>query len=321
MRSDRPDEPTKRFADTFAKRPVVPRITRLPGARAWATTVVIAATVAAVVITVPMLGRIGGGSSNQTTVAVDTPITSGNAAKPNGTGTGTGEKKPEGSPTTTPPIVKPGSTIQRPGVTVTAPPAAVTTGAQLPPGQRPPAVNTGSTTETKTTTKTNQPVVPPRTGTTTTTTQNPPAARTTSGTSGAKPPVAAAPAGSVRVQNYASNRCIDVKDAASGVGVDGTPLQVWSCGDNANQKWLFTNGTVQSLGLCMDLAWASTNEGTPVQLVQCNGGWAQKFTLNAAHDLVNPTADKCVTAEGTGDGARLVLRSCNGSSAQKWRKI
>jgi hypothetical protein len=71
----------------------------------------------------------------------------------------------------------------------------------------------------------------------------------------------------------------------------------------------------------MDLARASTDENTTVRLVNCNGGWAQKFTLNGAGDLVNPTADKCVTAVASANGARLVLRTCAGTSNQKWHKI
>ncbi|MFC5267993.1 ricin-type beta-trefoil lectin domain protein [Kribbella qitaiheensis] len=150
---------------------------------------------------------------------------------------------------------------------------------------------------------------------------NPPQATTT--TAGSKPRVAAGNTATsgVLVQNYGSNRCVDVKDAQSGLGKDGTPLQLWDCARSSNQLWSFnSDGTVRSLGLCMDLAWASTDENTQIQLVNCNGGWAQKFTLNAAHDLVNPTADKCVTAVSTGNGARLVLRSCAGTSNQKWRK-
>ena len=42
--------------------------------------------------------------------------------------------------------------------------------------------------------------------------------------------------------------------------------------------------------------------------------------LNTAHDLVNPTAGKCVTADSTGNGARLVLRSCADTINQKWHK-
>jgi hypothetical protein len=325
VRSDRPDDsslPAKRFAETFAKRPAIPRITRLPGARAWATTAVTAAVVTTLAVSVPLLGRIGGGG-NQTTLAADPQITS---STPGGVKSDGGEKLPPVHPTTTPsgqPISKPGTTVvQRPGVTVTQPPATVTMPGK--PGATTTTTTTtksgtgtggGGTTKPATTTQPQKPradstqAPPPKVTPRTTTTSNPPQVQDASKSTG------------VLVQNFASNRCVDVKDSQAGTANDGTPLQLWDCASSSNQKWTFaSDGTVRSLGLCMDLAWASTDEGTAVQLVNCNGGWAQKFTLNGAHDLVNPQADKCVTADGTGNGARLTLRSCNGSSSQKWRK-
>jgi hypothetical protein len=137
-------------------------------------------------------------------------------------------------------------------------------------------------------------------------------------TSEGPPAVAAAPA---VLQNDGTNRCIDVQNSTDGIGRDGTPLQVWDCKGVANQEWVFqTDGTVRSMGLCMDLAWASTADGTQVQLVNCNGGWAQKFALSNQHELVNPSSGKCVTADAPGNGGKLTLRGCSGGAGQKWHK-
>jgi hypothetical protein len=291
----------------------VPRLTRLPNRRAWSTTAVLAALVAGGIFAVPLLGRIGS-NQPQAAYAADAPVTS---TTPGGPATVRGgEPAPGSHPTTAraglPPKAPGSPTIQRPGVTVTGPPS---TGPATiaPPGQRPPSI-----------TRTANPPQQGRPTAQTTTGTAPTAGRTTAGTTTSNPPqVQSAPGVTgVGVQNYGSNRCIDVKDGQSGIGKDGTPLQLWDCAQSSNQKWSFnSDGSVRSLGLCMDLAWASTAENTQIQLVSCNGGWAQKFTLNAAHDLVNPTADKCVTAESSGNGARLVLRSCAGTSNQKWHKV
>ncbi|KUO11461.1 RICIN domain-containing protein [Streptomyces sp. DSM 15324] len=119
------------------------------------------------------------------------------------------------------------------------------------------------------------------------------------------------------VHGYGSGRCIDV----TGSGGDGTPLQIWDCTGAAQQTWRFmSDGTVRSLGMCMDVAWGSTRNGAVIQLARCSGNPAQQFRLNAAHDLVNPQADKCVDVkdQGTGNGTRLQLWDCNGRSNQKW---
>lgn len=119
-----------------------------------------------------------------------------------------------------------------------------------------------------------------------------------------------------------SNRCVDVTDAKNGKGKDGTPLQIWDCAGTANQKWDFRgDGTVRSLGLCMDVAWGSRDDGAVIQLARCSGNPAQQFVLSTAGDLVNPQADKCVDVKdnATGDGARLLLWTCAGTPNQKWR--
>jgi hypothetical protein len=266
---------------------------------------VVAAVVAGTAFAAPLLVRQAQGSSEAATLPVGATITPAGTPTAGRPSTKPGQP-PVGRPTKTP-VVRPSPLPpHRPGsVPVPGPPATGTAGAA---GRHSSGV---ATTTTRPSIRNNPPAA-------TTTQPKPP--RTASGAP--KPPVfVAAPAGSVPVRNVGSNRCIDVKDSQNGIGRDGTPLQLWDCAGSANQGWTFnSDGTIRSMGLCMDLAWASTADNTQVQLVNCNGGWAQKFTLNNANDLVNPTADKCVTAVGSGNGANLVLRSCAGTPEQKWHR-
>jgi hypothetical protein len=137
-----------------------------------------------------------------------------------------------------------------------------------------------------------------------------------------KPPTKKPAAKGFAIIGKGSDRCVDVTDAKSGKGKDGTPLQIWDCAGTANQKWDFRgDGTVRSLGLCMDVAWGSRDDGAVIQLARCSGNPAQQFVLSTAGDLVNPQADKCVDVKdnATGDGARLQLWTCAGTPNQKWR--
>ncbi|MBK6013919.1 RICIN domain-containing protein, partial [Streptomyces sp. MBT53] len=120
------------------------------------------------------------------------------------------------------------------------------------------------------------------------------------------------------IYSHASNKCIEM---VAHKGTDGSPLQIWSCGTKNWQKWDFrSDGTVRSMGLCMDVAWGSSANGAVIQLAVCSGNPAQQFRLNSSNDLVNPQANKCVDVKDqkTGNGTRLQLWDCNGQDNQKW---
>jgi hypothetical protein len=143
-----------------------------------------------------------------------------------------------------------------------------------------------------------------------------------SGSTKASPSKSTAPT-TVEIIGFGSNRCIDVTGSSDGVGHDGTRLQLWDCEGTPNQRWRFmSDGTVRSLGLCMDVANADSADGTAIQVADCSGNPAQQFRLNSAHDLTNPQANKCVDAtdQQTANGTKLQLWSCGGTSNQKWKK-
>ncbi|MEU1049280.1 ricin-type beta-trefoil lectin domain protein [Streptomyces sp. NPDC005897] len=120
------------------------------------------------------------------------------------------------------------------------------------------------------------------------------------------------------IYGHASNRCIEVTGHK---WRDGAPLQIADCTGKNWQKWDFRpDGTIRSLGLCMDATWGGTANGTVVQVAVCSGNPAQQFILAGPQDLVNVQANKCVDVvdEKTGNGARLQLWKCNGRDHQKW---
>lgn len=71
-------------------------------------------------------------------------------------------------------------------------------------------------------------------------------------------------------------------------------------------------------GKCVDVAAANTADGTPIQLHDCNGNAAQKWTVGA--DGTIRALGKCldVASGGTADGTVVQLWTCNGTAAQKW---
>ncbi|MEU7903242.1 chitosanase [Actinoplanes sp. NPDC049118] len=81
-----------------------------------------------------------------------------------------------------------------------------------------------------------------------------------------------------------------------------------------------TAGPIRGLaGKCVDVAAASSANGTAVQLYDCNGTNAQTWTVGNADNSIKALG-KCldVTAAATADGTRVQIYDCNGTAAQKW---
>ncbi|MFD7406077.1 ricin-type beta-trefoil lectin domain protein [Streptomyces sp. NPDC059866] len=71
-------------------------------------------------------------------------------------------------------------------------------------------------------------------------------------------------------------------------------------------------------GKCVDVAGASSTNGTPVQLYDCNGSAAQQWTVGS--DGTIRALGKCldVTGHGTADGSTVQLWDCAGGANQRW---
>jgi chitinase len=72
-------------------------------------------------------------------------------------------------------------------------------------------------------------------------------------------------------------------------------------------------------GKCVDVASASSANGTAIQLWTCNGTSAQTWTVGT--DGTIRALGKCmdVTAASTANGAKIQLYDCNGTGAQVWQ--
>ncbi|MEU4384000.1 beta-1,3-glucanase family protein [Promicromonospora sp. NPDC023805] len=67
---------------------------------------------------------------------------------------------------------------------------------------------------------------------------------------------------------------------------DGNPLQIVNCSGNAAQTWARSGSTLSALGKCIDVSGGSTADGAVVQLWTCNGTGAQSWTYQAASRAV-----------------------------------
>jgi chitinase len=72
-------------------------------------------------------------------------------------------------------------------------------------------------------------------------------------------------------------------------------------------------------GKCVDVAGASSANGTAIQLWTCNGTNAQSWTVGT--DGTIRALGKCmdITSAGTANGVKIQLWDCNGTGAQSWQ--
>lgn len=305
LTADRSGSPAERFSDTFARRPATPRRGLVPGLRVWGTIGGAAALTTLTVLAVPLIGRVNLFPDEKPTVAAAVA-----AGRPTATAGASASPSPSGPPSHKPADKPAKNSTGGGGGSGGGGVGTVASGGGA--GSR----TGGSRTE------------------------NGGGSGSGSGSGATKPASTKKPSGAGSSSSHAgsggttavpgntligteSGRCVDVPGATDGVGKDGTKLDIRDCTGAANQKWEFTSdGTVRSLGLCLDLAWGNTADGSDIQIAKCSGNRAQLFYLSSAGDLVSALADKCVdaAAHGTANGTKLQLWTCNGAANQKWRK-
>jgi len=99
-------------------------------------------------------------------------------------------------------------------------------------------------------------------------------------------------------------------DVAAASTANGTAVQLYTCNGTNAQSWTHSGNTFQALGKCMDVTSAGTANGTKVQLWDCNGTAAQAWTQGANGSLVNTGSGKCLDATGPS--------SADGTRLQIW---
>ncbi|MBR7837567.1 ricin-type beta-trefoil lectin domain protein [Actinospica durhamensis] len=115
-------------------------------------------------------------------------------------------------------------------------------------------------------------------------------------------------------------QCVDV--AGDDVGGDLTYVQVWSCQSSAiDQHWTHnSDGSLETLGRCLDIDGDGTAAGTKVELWDCNGVGGQKWIQQSNGSLLNPQSGLCLDdpSGNTANGTQLQIWTCNGATAQEF---
>ncbi|MFJ8386472.1 ricin-type beta-trefoil lectin domain protein [Streptomyces sp. NPDC094438] len=111
--------------------------------------------------------------------------------------------------------------------------------------------------------------------------------------------------------------CMDVSNSGT---ADGTPVILFPCTGNANQRWVLgAGGTVKALGKC--LTASGSEAGGAATLSACTGADAQQWSTDQDGTLVNADSGLCLDVYGGGaaSGTRLDTWTCGSHQAnQTW---
>lgn len=69
---------------------------------------------------------------------------------------------------------------------------------------------------------------------------------------------------------------------------------------------------------CLDVRGSGKDDGTPVQLWDCNSSPAQQWKFRTNGMIGNTNSGKCLTTPFTDAGAQLVIETCGDPERQKW---
>ena len=126
-----------------------------------------------------------------------------------------------------------------------------------------------------------------------------------------------APAGTI---TGPGGQCVDV--IGDDTGTDGAGVDLWGCQSYAiDQHWTHnSDGSLSTLGRCLDIDGDGTAAGTKVELWDCNGVGGQKWVQRANGSLLNPQSGLCLDdpSGNTANGTQLQIWTCNGTPAQQF---
>jgi len=115
-------------------------------------------------------------------------------------------------------------------------------------------------------------------------------------------------------------QCVDI--LGDDTGGNGTAAQLWNCQSYAeDQHWTHNaNGSLTTIGRCLDIIGNGTAQGTKVELWDCNGVGGQQWIQQANGSLLNPQSGLCLDdpSDNTANGTQLQIYQCNGSAAQQF---
>ncbi|WNM24157.1 ricin-type beta-trefoil lectin domain protein [Demequina capsici] len=99
-------------------------------------------------------------------------------------------------------------------------------------------------------------------------------------------------------------------DVAAASSANGTAVQLYDCNGTNAQQWTFADGELKALGKCLDASEWGTGNGTPLQIWDCNPGQVNQVWERYNGGYRNPVSGRCIDDPGSS--------TANGARIQLW---
>jgi endo-1,4-beta-xylanase len=99
---------------------------------------------------------------------------------------------------------------------------------------------------------------------------------------------------------------------------NGTRVQLYDCNGQTNQAWTLTSSRQLTVYGTMCLDAAGSGNGSAVQIYSCSGQANQQWNVNANGTITGVQSGRCLDVWGTGNGQPVQIYDCNGQANQRF---
>ena len=102
---------------------------------------------------------------------------------------------------------------------------------------------------------------------------------------------------------------------------NGTRVQLYDCNGQTNQPWTYTSSKQLTVYGNMCLDAAGSGNGSAVQIYSCNGQTNQQWNVNSNGTITGVQSGRCLDVWGTGNGQQVQIYDCNGQANQRFQLV
>ncbi len=107
-------------------------------------------------------------------------------------------------------------------------------------------------------------------------------------------------------------------DVPNGSRNNGTRVQLYDCNGQSNQAWTYTSSRQLTIFGNLCLDAAGSGNGSAIQIYSCNGQTNQQWNVNSNGTITGVQSGRCLDVWSTANGAQVQLWDCSGQANQRF---